>query len=395
MDSVQALLNHLPVADAQEWFDEGVSCRLALNGDPQRFSHAHRLLTVSALLGKSSARYQLGLMNLRGEGRPRDPLRALMWFKLAIARDEPRAAGHLAMVAEDLTQAEIKRAYRMAANFPRAEAVFLRARRLKDDDASVEMAELLMQGCGVDPDPELAIAWLRRRSVLRHPGAQWLVGLALANGQGVARDLAEGMRLLQQAADSGHACAQHDFAELLLAQPGVGNHGRALKYLTSAAQNQYVPAMVLLAMLYRSGEAGTDTGGKVTSRRAPHLATAFAWLLRASERGHPEAQYELGQMYAQGLGTAQDFGHALQWYQQAALQGHAKAQFNLGFLHAHGQGVEQDWVKAYEWYAISDASGYSLAKQNLDYIGKKLTPEETELAQWRADSFRHRDGIEA
>ena len=150
--------------------------------------------------------------------------------------------------------------------------------------------------------------------------------------------------------------------------------------------------MFRLGMLYRAGEAGAD--GRVASRRAPHLATALVWLGRAAERGHVDAQYELGQMYAQGLGTTQDFEQALHWYLLAATQGHAKAQFNLGFLHAHGQGVEQDYVKAYEWYAISDASGYALAKQNLDYIGKKLTPEELELAQWRADSFRYRDGVD-
>ena len=100
-------------------------------------------------------------------------------------------------------------------------------------------------------------------------------------------------------------------------------------------------------------------------------------------------------MYAQGMGTKQDFAQAAHWYREAAAQGHAKAQFNLGFLHSHGQGVDQDYAKAYEWYAISEASGYAIAKQNRDYIARKLTPEERELAQWRADSFRHRAGVEA
>ena len=393
MLSLQALLDQLPEADAQHWHDEGVNCRMALNGKPERFTRAHRLLTVSALLGKSSAKYQLGVMNLRGEGRPKDKLRALMWFKLAIARDEPRAAGNLAMVAEDMTQAEIKRGYLMAQAFEPAQSVFLRARSQQSDDAVVDMAERLMQGTGVDPDPEWAVAWLRRGSVLRHPGAQWLVGLAQATGRGMPRNVAEGMRLLQQAADHGHPGAQFDLAELLLKQPGASQHARAVKYLSSSAQHDYLPAMFRLGMLYRAGEAGAD--GRVASRRAPHLATALVWLGRAAERGHVDAQYELGQMYAQGLGTTQDFEQALHWYLLAATQGHAKAQFNLGFLHAHGQGVEQDYVKAYEWYAISDASGYALAKQNLDYIGKKPTPEELELAQWRADSFRYRDGVDA
>ncbi len=393
MTPVELFLDQLPLADAQYWHDEGLDYRMSTHASPEHFLRAHRLFTFSALLGKSSSKYQLGVMNLRGEGRPKDRLRALMWFKLAIARDEPRAAGNLAMVAEDLTQSDIKRGYLMAQAFDHAQTTFMLARKLQSDDAVVTMAELLMQGTGVDPDPELAVAWLGRGIVLRHPGAQWLVGLALATGRGVLRNVAEGMRLLQQAADHGHAAAQYDLAELLLKQPGAGQHARAVKYLSSSAQHDYLPAMYRLGMLYRAGEAGAD--GRVASRRAPHLATALDWLSRASERGHVDAQYELGQMYAQGLGTTQDFEQAQLWYRRAAAQGDAKAQFNLGFLHAHGQGVEQDYVKAYEWYAISEASGHPLAKQSLELVSKRLTPEELELAQWRAESFRHRDDVQA
>ncbi len=395
MYSLEALLDQLPLADGRLWHDEGLDCRLQINGDPERIAYAHRLLTFSALLGNASAKYQLGVMNLRGEGRPKDPLRALMWFKLAVSREEPRAAGNLAMVAESLTPAEIRQGHQMAQQFPRAESAFRRARMLQNDDAVVDIAELLMQGTGVDADPELAVAWLRRGIALRHPGAQWLVGMAHATGRGAPLDLAEGMRLLQQAADSGHAGAQYDLAELLLRQGGAGKLAPAVKWLTAAAQRKHVPAMYRLGMLYREGQVRAPAGGPAASRKAPHLLTALDWLEHAAERGHPDAQFELGQMHAQGLGTAQDFEQALRWYLLAAAQGHAKAQFNLGFLHSHGQGVDQDYAKAYEWYAISEASGYAIAKQNRDYIARKLTPEERELAQWRADSFRHRAGVEA
>ncbi len=368
---------------------------MQINGSPERIAYAHRLLTFSALLGNASAKYQLGVMNLRGEGRPKDKLRALMWFKLAVSREEPRAAGNLTMVAESLTPAEIRQGHKMAREFQRAESAFMRARMLQNDDAVVDMAELLMQGTGVDADPELAVAWLQRGIALRHPGAQWLVGLAHAHGRGVPLNREEGMRLLLQAAESGHPGAQYDLAELLLKQGGAGNHARAVHWMTAAAQRSHVPAMYRLGMLYREGQVSAPAGGPSASRKAPHLLSALAWLGRAAERGHPDAQFELGQMHAQGLGKAQDFEQALHWYLLAAARGHAKAQFNLGFLHSHGQGVDQDYAKAYEWYAISEANGYAVAKQNCDFIAKKLTPEELELAQWRAESFRYREGVEA
>ena len=227
MHSLEALLDRLPLAEARAWHDEGLNCRMDLHGKPDRHAYAHRLFSVAALLGNASAKYQLGVMNLRGEGRPKDKVRALMWFKLAVSREEPRAAGNLSMVSEELSRADIKRGYRMAHDFPQAEATFRLARMLQNDDAVVDMAELLMLGKGVDPDPDMAVAWLRRGIALRHAGAQWLIGIAHATGRGAPRDLAEGMRLLQQAAEQGHTKAQYDLAELLLNQSGTANHGRA------------------------------------------------------------------------------------------------------------------------------------------------------------------------
>ncbi len=396
MTPVELLLDQLPLADAQRWHDEGLNCRLAINSGPERYARAHRLFTFAALLGNSAAKYQLGVMNLRGEGRPKDKLRALMWFKLALARDEPRASGNLSMVAENLSRAEIKSGYRMADDFARAEAAFLRVHRIQTDDAVVDMAELLIHGVGIDPDPELAVAWLKRGIANRHPGAQWLVGLAHVNGHGANQHVEEGMRLLQLSADSGYAKAQYDLAELLVKQPGAANQARAVQLLTAAARQQHLPAMYRLGMLYRSGEVkDAAPAARGATRHAPYLGQALEWLTLAAERGHVEAQYELGQMHAQGLGTRQDFEQALQNYLKAAAQGHAKAQYNLGFLHSHGQGVEQDYAKAYEWYAISEASGYAIAKQNVEYIATKLKPEELELAKWRADSYQYRQDVEA
>jgi len=107
----------------------------------------------------------------------------------------------------------------------------------------------------------------------------------------------------------------------------------------------------------------------------------------AAEQGNADAQFEAGQMYAQGLGTAQLFEAARRWYELSARQGHAKAQFNIGFLYAYGQGVDQDTLKAYEWYRISHLCAYPLAKKPMEITAKKLSLGEIEMADWRVDSF--------
>ncbi len=114
---------------------------------------------------------------------------------------------------------------------------------------------------------------------------------------------------------------------------------------------------------------------------------AFDWFGKAARQGEPAAQCELGQMYAQGMGTKQDFAQAAHWYREAAAQGHAKAQFNHGFLHAHGQGVIQDDEQAYHWYRLSELGGYEPARQSAALAARKLGEAAKELADWRIESF--------
>lgn len=46
-------------------------------------------------------------------------------------------------------------------------------------------------------------------------------------------------------------------------------------------------------------------------------------------------------MYDEGAGVPKDHEEATRWYQRAAEQGHAVAHFNLGVLYANGLGAEQ------------------------------------------------------
>ena len=70
--------------------------------------------------------------------------------------------------------------------------------------------------------------------------------------------------------------------------------------------------------------------------------TARGWYEKAAAQGHAGAQSQLGQLYADGRGVPQDYKKARQWWEQAALQGNAQAQFNLGKLYANGRGMAQD-----------------------------------------------------
>ena len=359
---------------------------------------AHRMFTMASLMGLYPSRYHLGLMNLRGEGRERNRTRALMWFKLAGTRAEPRAAQQASELAADLKPVEIRQAMNDARRYDAAEALFRLARRGEDAEAMTTLGAMLMQGDGVDQDPTLAVEWLMRAVEKNQSEAQWRLGLAYAQGVGIVKNTTEASRLLQLSVAQANSDGQYHWAQLLEHQSNQAEvRAKAMSLYEAAALQGHMPSVLHLAYALRAGEAMHDPSHDLnalpiprkTVRRstAPHLVRSVNFFRIAADKGYPSAQFELGQMFAQGLGVTQQFEEAAHWYLLAAAQGHRQAQFHLGFLYSHGQGVEQSYVKAYQWYCISERCGYALAKKNIVFIGKKLSPGEQEMAQWRAESF--------
>lgn len=74
-------------------------------------------------------------------------------------------------------------------------------------------------------------------------------------------------------------------------------------------------------------------------------------ILKFALNGEPEAQYDIGEQYAEGYGVAKEYDYiqAFEWYQKAALQGYAPAQHKLGILYCNGDGVTQDGNNALYW----------------------------------------------
>ncbi len=386
MKAIEKTLDDLPNIDADTLYERAYALRMG-EGVRVNFRAAHRLFMLAALMGERAAFYQLGLMNMRGEGRPINRLRAAMWLKLGVGRDEPRAARNLEMVASELTRAQVKEALALAEKFPYTARAFKAALSGDDADALVAVGEAFAKGLGVDIDPEMASEWYRRALAFRHPRAQMLLGLAYLAGDGVKRQTDEGLRLLNMAAEQGYADAEYELAEILFQR--ATTHTQAIALFEAAANHGQVRAQFRLGQLCKAGEVGRSGPRTSTAHRdtVPHLKMACDWFCKAAEQGDVEALFEQGQMHAQGLGTKQDFESAAEYYQQAAEKGHAKAAFNLGFLFAHGQGVEQDDVRAYQWYRISELSGYALGKSSAALYVNRLNENEKELAEWRAESF--------
>ena len=92
---------------------------------------------------------------------------------------------------------------------------------------------------------------------------------------------------------------------------------------------------------------------------------SIEWFRLAAEQGDADAQYNLGWMYSEGEGVAQDYKEAVKWYRLAAEQGFGLAQFNLGLLYYEGKGVPQDNKEAVKWWRLSAGQRVEQAQYNL------------------------------
>ena len=53
-----------------------------------------------------------------------------------------------------------------------------------------------------------------------------------------------------------------------------------------------------------------------------------------------------------------NYAEALRIFKSLAVQGLAKAQYNLGVMYENGQGVAQDYTEAVKWYRKGADQGY-------------------------------------
>ena len=94
-------------------------------------------------------------------------------------------------------------------------------------------------------------------------------------------------------------------------------------------------------------------------------ATAYYEWKPLADEGDPDALFNIGRLYEDGLFVRQDLARAIDFYARAAERNHQIALFQLGTLAEAGTGMEQDYVQAAKYYEASAAAGWPQAMVNL------------------------------
>lgn len=141
-------------------------------------------------------------------------------------------------------------------------------------------------------------------------------------------------------------------------------------------------AGLLLALLAGYTHAGLAEGVEAINKG--DFKAALVELQPLAEQGNAGAQFNLGLMYFNGTGVAQDDRQALNWFRLAADQGDAFAQFALGNMYFMGRGVGRNFVASYALGNLSAASvppSFTPPAQMRDAAAAELSSEQIEAGQ--------------
>lgn len=104
-------------------------------------------------------------------------------------------------------------------------------------------------------------------------------------------------------------------------------------------------------------------------------AKAYCLWEPLAKLGHPDAQYNLAWLYANGHGLNVNIKTAVYWWQQAANNGSLDAQFSIGLAYLTGEGIKPDSIEAFRWFFSAARAGHAdsrdLVKRLIAESGQK------------------------
>jgi TPR repeat protein len=171
--------------------------------------------------------------------------------------------------------------------------------------------------------------------------------------------IAPGVPEEEQATDDALSISNDIFGPRRRIDPAYGAFQRgyfltALGLALPRAENGDAAAQTLIAEIYAKGLGVAE-----------NLPRASGWYALASKNGDPLATFELALLYQDGLGVPRNRARAAELFAEAAARGSIPAKYNLGLLHIEGTFAEPNLVEAAE--LIGEAAAAELPEAQYDY----------------------------
>jgi TPR repeat protein len=267
-------------------------------------------------------------------------------------------------------------------NFDRIAPVLnQRFKEWKQGTAHHTLGVMYLKGEGVPMNPVVAYALFNLAANCRYSdsiAARKQVAQSLSKRAiNEARSLGVAMVVSGKVCDSIDEYLSHSLPEAEMYAPGRFPGESDTQYaerLQPLAEKGDPDAQIRLGEIYRTS---------FVVRRS--LTTALKWFRLAAESGSTEAQYKLAGMFEHGHGTPQDYVNAAKWFRQAADNGHVEACFRVGWFQERGWGVDRNAEEAMARYIQAANAGSAGAQLWLSVVyssGKIVPKDEKESARW-------------
>lgn len=271
--------------------------------------------------------YYLGRMQLNGYGLLKNNPQALMHIELSAKQGHSPAQWFMGRY-ELTVKNDPERAYNW----------FNKLAAKGDRQAQLYVIAARQYGYGVSKLPERARSYYIEAAKDGDQIAQYVLGKDFLHSRHW-RTRKLGLIWMQKSADQNYARAQTYLGQVYLEGKKVKkDKAKTIELWTSAAENNYIPAMIKLGRLakqqdeYRVAKLWFEKGAEAENPTAMlELAglfqdkespvydpnAAFMWTLKAAQTDSPTAQKALAKLYKEGLGVMADPEKAKQWEEKA------------------------------------------------------------------------------
>lgn len=240
----------------------------------------------------------------------------------------------------------------------------------------------------------------RMKAELGDSGAQYKIGLCYLNGDGVDKDIPEGVKWVKKCANNGddyHILAYKKLAQIYTQGEGVSrDYAEARLWWEKLAKKDDSEGKLMLGLFYEYG---------ISVDKDYLRSFSLYKSVKDHEHGSTKlvvrAQSKYGYFLSMGYGAPKDVSSARMWLLMAAEKGNYEAQYQLGKLLSSWNNDAEPKVlcEAYAWLNIAATSGSEESRAARDVVEQKLSASDRALSKARSEflyrSITKTDAVES
>ncbi|KAI9190647.1 uncharacterized protein BJ171DRAFT_542768 [Polychytrium aggregatum] len=322
----------------------------------EKYINVFELSTKLAAKGNIQGHHFLGWTHFHGKGTPQNYTLAVKHFNIAVGsnhRCSQKILGDCHFYGLGVAQS-----YQVAFAF------YLCAGLAGDPEAAFQLGELYKNGLGIDTDVKSALLWYDLASNGGNIDACRTLGEIYLTGTIAPADATKAVKLLQTAADAKDPKACYLMGEIY----HYGRHGVERDYTKAtplfhiaALSGQNSDAEYIVGYLHENGIGSTKD-----------LRKAVYWYKKSANNDNPNGRFGLARMMLKGAGgIKKNVQGAIDTLVASAAQGHPGASYVLGTLwetKAITEPGKDNYQEAIHLFTVAANGGYHEAQARLGNI---------------------------